>query len=318
MKVTILVLEKLSLFELACAVELFALPRDEFTSWYQTTIVSFNQSVFDGLCGSQFVCQQVGDLPPTDLLVIPSFPVNQVKINEQVKAAILNHYYAGGRIISFCSGSFLLAELGILNGRIATTHWRYAERFKSRFKHIRYQDDILYTYDGQIGCSAGSAAGIDLGIEVIRHDFGHHVANSVARRLVLPAHRSGGQTQYVEKPLKLTKSSLSQSLDWAVANLTAQLTIADIAKHANMTRRTFDRQFKQHYNMTPLTWLLERKIELAKALLEDSCCSIEAVAEQAGFESAVTLRHNFKKYLSISPTEYRLRFKAGAKDLISL
>lgn len=312
MKVTILILEKLSLFELACAVELFALPREELPDWYETQIVSFNKKVFDGLCGSQFICEQVESLPKCDLLVIPSFPVTVHSVDETIRKEILTHYNSGGRIISFCSGSFLLAYLNLLDDREATTHWRYAKQFQSRFPNIRYKEDILYTYDGVIGCSAGSAAGIDLGIEVIRQDYGHKVANSVARRLVLPAHRNGGQAQFVEKPIQTNKSALSSTLDWAVLNLTSKLTVTDIANKANMTRRTFDRQFKKYYNMTPLEWLLERKLEIAKTLLESTHSSIEHISELAGFESAVTLRHNFKKYLSISPREYRAKFKAGA------
>ncbi|NVK55111.1 MAG: helix-turn-helix domain-containing protein [Alteromonadaceae bacterium] len=313
MKVTILVLEKLSLFELACAVELFALPREELSDWYETSIVSLNSRIFDGLCGSQFICEQRDKLPACDLIVIPSFPVSSQHVDENVKREVLAHVNAGGRVISFCSGSFLLAELGLLNKREATTHWKYAEAFQQRFPHINYREDILYTYDGTIGCSAGSAAGIDLGIEVIRQDYGHNIANSVARRLVLPAHRSGGQAQFVEKPLLTTKSMLSSTLDWAVVNLTSNLTIKDIADKANMTRRTFDRHFKKHYNMTPLDWLLQRKLDIAKTLLESTHHSIENIAEQSGFESAVTLRHNFKKYLSISPRDYRARFKSNIK-----
>lgn len=308
MKVTILVLEKLSLFELACAVELFALPRDDIKAWYTSDIVSLNQTTFDGLCSTQFICRQVESLPKCDLLVIPSFPITTKKIDKTISTEILNHVNLGGRIISFCSGSFLLASLGLLDGKEATTHWQYAQEFKSRFPKVSYKEDILYTYDGLIGCSAGSAAGIDLGIEVIRQDYGHKIANTVARRLVLAAHRSGGQLQFVERPISKTKSTLSSSLDWAVLNLTPELSISDIANKANMTRRTFDRHFKKHYNMTALDWLSHRKLEVAKSLLESTNASIEQIAGQSGFESAVTLRHNFKRYLSISPREYRNLF----------
>ncbi|MEO2266738.1 helix-turn-helix domain-containing protein [Pseudoalteromonas sp. YIC-656] len=309
MKVTILLLEKLSLFELACAVELFALPREDISDWYQTKIVSLSNSTFEGLCSSHFTCEHVNQLEPCDLLVIPSFPVEAQTIDDTIRQEILKHFNAGGRIISFCSGSFLLAALGLLDNREATTHWRYSDEFRARFPGVIYREDILYTYDGVIGCSAGSAAGIDLGIEVIRQDYGHKIANSVARRLVLPAHRSGGQAQFVEKPLETAKSVLSNTLDWAVLNLTPQLSIADIAAKANMTRRTFDRQFIKHYKITPLHWLMQRKLDVAKTLLESTQHPIEHIAEQSGFESAVTLRHNFKKYLSISPREYRGRFK---------
>lgn len=310
MKVVIVVAEQVSLFELASAVELFALPRPEIKDWYQTNMVAFGKSSFPGLCETHFSCKQVTELPDCDLLVIPSFPVSVTSINPEMKTAILQHYQQGGRIISFCSGAFLLAELGLLNERVATTHWRYAQTFRQRFPHISYQEDILYHYDGVIGCSAGSAAGLDLGIEVIRQDYGYHIANTVARRLVLPAHRNGGQSQFVEKPLPQTQSSVSQALDWAVKHLSPELTIDDIANKATMTRRTFDRHFKKHYHMTPLEWLQARKLEVAKSLLETTQLGLERIAERAGFDNAITLRYNFKKYMSISPSEYKATFGA--------
>lgn len=314
MKVTILLTEQLSLFELACAVELFALPRTDFESWYKTQIVSLTDSALNGLCGTSFSCKLVSKLPETDLLVIPSFPVHTIEINPKLAQEVEQHYASGGRIISFCSGSFLLAKLGILDERVATTHWRYAAQFRQQFPQIEYKDDILYAYDGVIGCSAGSAAGIDLGIEVIRRDFGYSHANSVARQLVLPAHRNGGQSQFVEKAVTQTKSTISQTLDWAVKNLSSEITIDSMAKKANMTRRTFDRHVKRHYKMTPLEWLSERKLEVAKSLLETTVLSIENIAVRSGFETAMTLRHNFKKSLSISPSEYRTTFHSSGKN----
>lgn len=305
MNVTILLTEQLSLFELACATELFALPRYDFEVWYNTRIVSLTRADRQGLCRTSLTCEVVDTLPNTDILVIPSFPVKQKRVSAKVAETLLNHYKQGGRIISFCSGTFLLARLGLLNHRIATTHWQYADEFKQQFPHIEYKEDVLYHYDGVIGCSAGSAAAIDLGIEVIRQDFGYEYANKVARRLVLPAHRSGGQSQFVEKPIEKTNSSLSQVLEWAVKNLSADLSINLLADKANMTRRTFDRQFRKTYNMSPLEWLTERKLEVVKALLETTGLSVEAIALRAGFDNPITLRHHFKKSLSVTPTRYR-------------
>lgn len=313
-KVTILLCETLSLFELACANELFALPRPEFDTWYETQIVTLGKKTFEGQGGTFFHCPNVKRLPAADLLVIPSFPTNINQLEPLLANEIHNHYKSGGRIISFCSGAFLLAALGLLDNRTAITHWRYAEQFKQRFPHIAYRDDSLYWYDGQIGCSAGSAAAIDLGIAVIRDDFGYQQANSVARRLVLPAHRDGGQSQFVQKPLSSANSTLSNVLDWAVKQKGSSLTIECIAKKANMTRRTFDRHFIRQFNITPHQWLCERKLDAAKQLLETTEFTIERIAEQAGFDNAVTLRHNFNKYLSISPSQYRQRFRQ-AKEM---
>lgn len=307
-KVTILLLEQLSMFELASALELFAMERPEFELWYQCQLVSYGKSKYSGLCGFNLEVKQVEQLPQSDLIVIPSYPVKQTNISNELRLQLLSHYHNGGRLISFCSGSFLLAELGVLDDREAVTHWRYKEEFKNRFPHINLNEDVLYQYDGIIGCSAGSAAGIDLGIEVIRQDYGFEKANKVARRLVLPAHRNGGQAQFVEKALSKHKSQLSETLDWAVQNLTSDINITDLANKANMTRRTFDRHFKKHYHMTPQNWLIERKLENAKVLLETTGYSIEKIAILSGFDSSVTLRHNFNKYLSISPSLYRATF----------
>ena len=296
------------MFELASALELFALPRADFDSWYECQVVSLTQAEYSGLGGLHLQVQQTDCLPDSDLVVIPSFPVNQTKIATQIRTELLTHFQKGGRIISFCSGAFLLAELGLLQNRKAVTHWRYVADFQRRFPHIRLSEDVLYEYDGVIGCSAGSAAGIDLGIEVIRQDFGYDKANRVARRLVLPAHRSGGQAQYIEKAVTKTRSQLSETLDWAIKHLTSSLTVEQIANKANMTRRTFDRHFKQHYHCTAQYWLTEQKLDIAKTLLESTDQSVEKIALNSGFGSAVTLRHNFNKYLSISPTAYRETF----------
>lgn len=311
MRVCILLFKQLSMFELGSAMELFALPRDEFDDWYTTRVVSLDCQSRAGNAGIALSCEHVQHLPKCDLLVVPSYSPDEQPSTHN-KNEILQHYANGGRIISFCSGSFLLAHLGLLDGRRAITHWRYAENFKRLFPHLNYQDNILYSYDGQIGCSAGSAAGIDLGIEVIRQDFGHECANAVARRLVLPAHRKGSQSQFVKKPISYRNSSLSDVLDWAVNNLSSALTIDQLSERANMTRRTFDRHFRKNYNMSPLEWLNERKLEVAKLLLEESQLSLDTIAEKAGYDNAITLRHNFKKYLCTTPTQYRDTFLQSA------
>lgn len=312
MNVTILICEQLSLFELGCAAELFALPREEFACWYKTKIVTLKGGQFGSLGNLQIGCEVVEYLPESDLLVIPSFPVGIKTIDSHLRSEVINHYQKGGRIISFCSGSFLLAALGLLNQRKAITHWRYAAEFKQRFPHISYSDDGLYEFDGTIGCSAGSAAAIDLGIEVIRQDFGYEYANTVARRLVLPAHRDGGQSQFVEKPLSRPNTALSKTLDWAVKNLTPTLTIEQIASNANMTRRTFDRHIMRQYKMTAHQWLNERKLEIAKRLLETTNLNLEQIAHKSAFDNAITLRHNFNKSLSVTPTQYRQTFKSSS------
>ncbi|TNF24017.1 MAG: helix-turn-helix domain-containing protein, partial [Vibrionaceae bacterium] len=215
---------------------------------------------------------------------------------------------AGKRLLTFCSGAFLLAELGILDGRQATTHWRYAEQFKARFAKVDYVDDVLYVWQDPIGCSAGSAAALDLGLAVIRHDFGYKVANQVARRLVMSAHRAGGQSQFVEAPMLEVPNQFAGALDWAQQNLTAPLNVDQLAARANMSRRTFERKFRASFNLSPNEWLIQQKIERAKGLLEETTLPLERLAEQSGFESVVTLRHHFRRLLGVSPKQYQQQF----------
>ncbi len=308
-QVSILAYNKVSLFELACAVELFAIPRPEFEQWYQAEVITFENRELELIADMTLTCKHANDLRQTDLLIVPSWPISQTEIDPLLSQSILDFYHQGGRIISFCSGSFLLGRLGILDGKSATTHWRYADEFKQEFPKVNYVDDVLYVKEDRIGCSAGSASAIDLGIDIIRHDFGFGHANSVARRLVLPAHRAGGQKQFVEKTIPRGRNSFSETLDWAVMNISEDLTIDQLAKRANLTRRTFDRRFRHTFNQTPTQWLIERKLEIAKGRLESTEDSLESIAGQAGFANAITMRHNFNKYLAITPSQYRMQFK---------
>lgn len=307
-RIAILTFNDLALFELGCAVELFALPRPELDAWYQTDIVSFETGPLNATGGVRIAANTVKHLDAYDMLIVPSWSSQLRYISAPLKDAILKMHQQGKRIISFCSGAFLLAELGLLKGRRVTTHWRYQPQFMERFPDSRYVEDVLYVYDGNIGCSAGSSAAIDLGIEIIRDDFGHEVANSVARRLVLAAHRSGGQSQYVDKPVHKGRNLFTETLDWAIANLDQKLDILRLASNAGMSRRTFDRKFRATFNMSANAWLIEQRLALAKQLLEETHFQIERVAQYAGFENAMTLRHHFRKQLNITPTRYREQF----------
>jgi len=310
LKVAIVVHQSVALFELGCAVELFSLKRPEIESWYQTDVVSFNNQSLAATGGIELSVKKVKTLTHYDMLVIPCWPVDQA-VPDNLAAAVLSFHKAGGRILSFCSGAFLLAEIGILENRKAITHWRYADQFKQKYPTIEYVDDVLYVYDKKIGCSAGSAAAFDLGLEIIRQDFGYQVANSVARRLVLAAHRSGGQSQFIETPLIKNQSYLAATLDWAIENLDQKISVAALANQARMSRRTFDRKFRQSLNMSAKEWLVKQRIEKVKQLLESSDQSIEWIAIKSGFENAMTLRHHFRKYLGLSPSQFKLQFSAS-------
>jgi AraC family transcriptional regulator, transcriptional activator FtrA len=317
-KVAVLTRDNGAFFELGCALELFALSRPEFDPWYQCEVVTFSSAPLNMLGGLQLSARQLDSLDEFDMLIVPGWPAHGACLDALHRESLLRFYAAGKRLLSFCSGAFLLGELGVLDGRRATTHWRYADVFKQRFPTVKYVDDVLYVYDGHIGCSAGSVAAIDLGIEVIRRDFGYHIANQVARRLVMSAHRKGGQSQFVETPVLERASQFSEALDWAIRNIRGTIDISILAEKARMSRRTFDRRFRSTFNMTANEWLIQQKLNVAKGLLESGAgssarqvsgqTSIDMIAEQAGFINAVTMRHHFRKLLGVSPRQYQEQF----------
>ncbi|CCO48176.1 putative ARAC FAMILY TRANSCRIPTIONAL REGULATORY PROTEIN [Vibrio nigripulchritudo SOn1] len=308
MRVAILSYPNVALFELACAVELFALPRPEFDDWYECDVVTFEDTELESTAGLMLRAKCVEDLNRYDMLVVPSWLAEGNDMPGVLKASVQSFYESGKRIVSFCSGAFLLAELNVFQGRDATTHWRYADKFRKRFPHLNYIDDVLYIYDGQVGCSAGSASAIDLGLEIIRQDFGYAIANQVARRLVVSAHRLGGQSQFVETPILAVPNQFSEALDWALSHLNENIEVDDLAARASMSRRTFDRKFRSSFNLSPKAWLTQQRLEKAKTLLENKTYSVEKVADLSGFDNAITMRHHFRKQLSISPNQYRQQF----------
>lgn len=309
-KVAILTYNNASLFELGCAVELFGLKRPEFKEWYDCDVVTFEEGLLASTSNILIQAKKIETLAPYTTLIIPSWPTDARIVDKTLAIAITKFYRSGKRLFSFCSGAFLLAELGFLKGGRATTHWCYAKKFKERFPEVNYADDVLYVYDDTIACSAGSAAAIDLGIEIIRNDYGYKVANQVARRMVLSAHRDGGQSQFIETPMLEAPKQFSKALDWALNNLEIPININTFASKANMTRRTFDRKFKSSFNLTPKEWLTTQRIQRAKELLESKSLSIEQVAELAGFANAITMRHHFRKILGISPKRYQEKFSS--------
>ena len=317
-RVAILGHSSTSLFELACAVELFGLPRPEYANWYECDVVNFEQSVLNATAGVGLQVKIIKELQGYSTLVVPNWPTGLTEVSSVLANEILKFAAEGKRIISFCSGAFLLAELGLLNGRSATTHWRFAEEFKARYPLVNYVDDVLYVYGEKLSCSAGSAAALDLGLEIIRRDHGYKIANQVARRLVLSAHRQGGQSQFVETPLLNTPAQFSHALQWALKHLSEAIDVANLAEKANMSRRTFDRKFRASLNQSPKAWLISQRIERAKTLLEAEDWNIDTIALQCGFESAITLRHHFKTQLGVSPQQYRKQFSRSVESLDSM
>ncbi|WP_444929089.1 helix-turn-helix domain-containing protein [Microbulbifer sp. SSSA002] len=310
-RVAILVHRHIALFELGCATELFCLLRPGTDVRYQGEVVSFAEEAPLGVGGVSLRCKQINNLRDYDLLVVPCWSTEQ-QPNTPALQSIYNAVKAfaseGRQILTFCSGSFLPAEIGLLNGRQATTHWRYAHSFQQRFPKVEYVGDVLYTWQGELACSAGSSAAIDLGIEYFRRNHGYEFANSVAKRLVMAPHRQGGQSQFVETPVTKRPDHFAVALDWALANLDKPIMVADLAHQAHLSRRSFDRKFRQSMGVAPKEWLIQQRLRVAQKALESGRETIDLVAQTSGFESSATLRHHFRKAFGISPGQYQKQF----------
>ena len=231
--------------------------------------------------------------------------------------ALRKAHAEGARLVSICSGVFVLAATGLLDGKRATTHWRYADRLMSHFPKIRVEPDVLYIDEGNILTSAGSAAGIDLGLHIVRRDYGAEIANEIARRLVMPPHREGGQAQYVRDPIRRAAAGgLAPMMQWAEAHLDTALRIDDWAQEAAMSPRTFARRFREQTGTTPHQWLMHQRLLSAQRRLEKTGETIDQVAEAVGLQTAATLRQYFSSVLGTTPSAYRRRFSTrnDAKD----
>jgi transcriptional regulator GlxA family with amidase domain len=216
----------------------------------------------------------------------------------------------GARLLSICSGAFILGEAGLLDGRRCTTHWRHAAELARRYPEAKVDPDVLYVDDDPVISSAGTAAGIDACLYLVRKEQGSRVANGIARRMVVPPHRDGGQAQYVAQPVATAvDGSLRDLLDWLLAHLDQSLTVRQLAARAHMSERTFARRFVQDTGTTPQRWLIGQRILLAQQLLEETDETIDAVADHTGFGNAAALRHHFRAWRGTTPNAYRRLFR---------
>jgi AraC family transcriptional activator FtrA len=242
-------------------------------------------------------------------IVIPGWQGVGAPVPQPVMDALRTAHRHGARLLSICSGSFVLAATGLLDGKRATTHWRYAEELRRRYPLVQVNPEVLYVDEGQILTSAGSAAGLDLCLHLVRRDYGPAVANQVARRLVIPPHRDGGQAQFLERPVdQRERGSLSALLDKIARRLSEPMRIAELARLAAMSERTFMRRFRETTGMTPAEWITRMRVDRARELLECTRLSIEQIAARTGLGTATTLRHHFRRKVGVSPVEYRRQF----------
>lgn len=308
--VAVVVFDGVAPFELGVLCETFALDRSD-----------------DGLPNFDFqICAATPGLVPTsggfdvlvengievtegvDLVAVPAMPRAAPPPPEVLKA-VQRAYETGARVMSVCTGAFVLGAAGLLDGRRCTTHWRYASELADRFPAAKVDPNVLYVEDGPIITSAGTAAGIDACLHVIREEFGADVASRFARRMVVPPHRDGGQAQFIDQPvLSCDADTLSPVLTWMLMHLEEDLSVERLAARAAMSPRTFARRFRAETGTTPHQWLVGQRLLAAQRMLEAGDAPIEEIAQRTGFGNAATLRHHFGRSRGTTPQQYRRTF----------
>ncbi|MCC2972873.1 transcriptional regulator FtrA [Massilia sp. IC2-476] len=315
--VAILAYDGLCTFEFGCAVELFALERPELgVSWYSYAVCAEESGLLRAAGGLYVqVPHGLDAFEVADTIVIPGWRDAGDAPSPALLASLRRAHARGARLCTICSGAFVLAHAGLLDGKKATTHWRYLDRLAQDFPAIDVQQGVLYAEDGRIVTSAGSAAGLDMLLHLVRQDFGLDVASRVAQRLVIPAHRDGDQAQLVARPLPAPgEPGVAQLMDWVRENLRAQHTVDSMAAQARLGARTFQRRFKEATSLTPLAWLVRERVALAARILETRPqLAIEAVADLSGLGSAESLRHHFRKHGLPPPARYRSQGRAASR-----
>jgi transcriptional regulator GlxA family with amidase domain len=312
-RIAIPVTPGLQLFELAIPCEVFEPGREDFPVpwWYELQLCAVQDGpvrtaeglLFDGPFG-------LDELSQADTVIIAGCADRQREVPEALLQALRTAYDRGARIASICTGAYILAAAGLLDGRTVTTHWMHAGELTRRWPAVRVEPNVLYTDDGQILTSAGASAGLDLCLHIVRQDHGTRVANTLARRLVIPPHREGGQAQYIDQPVPVDSSpNLGPTMDWARAHLELPLTVEDLAHRALMSPRTFARRFREATGTTPLQWLCAQRVRRAQDLLENTEDTIEHIASICGFGSAQRLRTHFARVNHVTPHDFRRTFR---------
>ncbi|WP_163528995.1 transcriptional regulator FtrA [Klebsiella oxytoca] len=308
-RVVALAYDGLCTFEFGVAVEIFGLPRPEMGErWYRFAVAAVDEGELRATGGIRLMTDGgMSLLSEADTIVVPGWRSIDSPVPPDLCQALVAAHARGCRIISICSGVFVLAAAGLLNGRQATTHWRYTDQLRARFPLIEVIDDVLYVGAEGVMTSAGSAAGIDLCLHLVREDFGIDAANIVARRLVVSPHRDGGQAQQIVRPVAKARESqrLGLLFDFLHQNLAANHTVASLAERAGMGSRTFLRRFEDTTGKTPARWLLDERLLRATQHLTHSRLSVEQIAKLCGFANASTLRHHFRQQYALSPLQYR-------------
>jgi AraC family transcriptional activator FtrA len=313
--VVALVYDGLCAFEFSCAAEVFGLARPELEpDWYRFETCSRSRSVRSQYGLRMTATHGLERLQAAGTVIIPGWEGIDVPVPAAILDALCAAHARGARLLSICSGSFVLAATGLLDGRRATTHWRYAEALQRRHPAIRVDANVLYVDDGDVLTSAGSAAGLDLCLHLVRRDYGSAIANQVARRLVIPPHRDGGQAQFLERPVENRDDgggrlqSLAILLDKIRRRPAAPWRIADMARLASMSERTLMRRFRAATGVSPADWLIRARVDAAREMLEGTALTLDHIAGRCGLGTPTTMRHHFRRKVGVSPAQYRRRF----------
>jgi AraC family transcriptional activator FtrA len=305
--------EKVATFELGIVTEIFGLSRPEMgPHWYRFVTVAEEVRPLRATGGMR-VCPEAGleMLARAGTIVIPGWRTDGESPTPAVREALTAAYERGTRLVSICSGAFLLAACGLLRGRRATTHWLYTDRLQALHPDVEINPDVLYVDEEQVLTSAGSAAGVDLMLHIVRKDFGAKVANEIARRMVMAPHREGGQAQFIDRPVPRRAHDGLGSLLEAVRRRPAERwTIARMARRVAMSERTFIRRFRESTGMGPGEWVIATRLEVARFMLESTTTGLEEISRSSGFGSPAALRHHFRRHVGLTPTVYRASFSA--------
>ncbi|MFJ9523295.1 GlxA family transcriptional regulator [Kitasatospora sp. NPDC101801] len=303
-----------STFPLACATEVFADHGQAVPAPYSFEVCTEHPGPVRTLAGYELlVTAGLDALERADTVLIPGWhqPAG-TEVPPAVVAAVLRAHGRGARIVSLCSGSFVLASAGLLDGRRAATHWAQAAELAARFPRVLVDPAVIYLDHGDVATSAGSAAGVDLCLHLVRTDHGAAYAMRIARQLVMPPHREGCQLQYAELPTTgPVTDSLAPLLDWLAGRLDQPVSVAEMAAHSQVSARTLTRRFTEQLGISPGRWLMDRRIAATRALLEETDLPVETIAHRVGLSSAVNLRRRFHEALRTTPAAYRRAFRAN-------
>ncbi len=316
-RVGLVLLPGASIFELSFPLEVFGEDRPELHDpWYELHLIASDRAsrhLARGLVASRAEGLAAMEAMDTVIVPVPDGVPGPNAIPARLRHALRAAHARGARLVSICTGAFVLAAARLLEGRAVTTHWMHAAELTRRYPAVHFVPDVLYLEDGGIFTSAGSAAGLDLCLHLVALDFGARVANALGRRLVVPPHREGGQAQYVEQPvLEDGDLSLAPVLAWAEEHLAEPITVERLAAQACLSVRTLARRFELQLGTSPLRWLIQRRVQAAREHLEATDAGLEWIAEQCGFGSAQNLRLHFSRVTGLSPVAYRRAFRTRA------